>query len=192
MLALAVSMKKTYLGISILLILTYCKDKPKEAAVPNIECQPYFQFDRLMHYRISISDDSVGILQGQINRDEKVEKLFGVLSDRVFDEKYSMTSLSDTIKLMDLEELGFIGKETPNDKISAIDKLFCDRDYDESDHNMCLPVYRDIIFFKRKHRTVGFARICFDCNMSNIVGSNRETSTFGQGGEYESLSLLLQ
>ena len=164
----------------------------RQLIVSGNNCQPYFQFDQLTHYRISISDDSVGILQGKTNRDNKEEKLFGVLSDRVFDEKYSMTSLSDTIKLMNLEELGFIRKEIPNDKISTIDKLFCERYYDEIDHNMCLPVYRDIIFFKNNHRTVGFARLCFDCYMSNIVGSDRDTYTFGQSGEYESLSLLLK
>jgi hypothetical protein len=183
---------KAYFAILIFLTLTYCKDRPKEDAASNSDCQPYFQFDHLTHYRISISDDSVGILQGQDKRDEKEEKLFEVLTDRVFDEKYSMTSLADTIKLMNLEDLGFLRKEIPKDKILKIDQLFCERAYDEIDHNMCLPVYRDIIFFKKEERTVGFARICFDCGMSNIVGSDQNTYTFGQAGEYETLSLLLK
>jgi hypothetical protein len=183
---------KAYFAISILLILTYCKDKPKENAVSENDCQPYFQFDHLTHYRISISDDSVAVLQEQTNRDEREEKLFEVLSDRVFDSKYSMTSLSDTIKLMNLEEVGFLRKEISNDKFMAVDKLFCERYYDEIDHNMCLPVYRDIIVFKKKNSTVGFARICFDCAMSNIIGSDRDTYTFGQAGEFESLRVLLK
>jgi hypothetical protein len=183
---------KAHLAISILLILTFCRDKPKEIAVSNNDCQPYFQFDHVTHYQISISDDSVGVLQEQSNRDEKEEKLFEVLSDRVFDEKYSMVSLSDTTKLLDLENLGFLRKDIFNDKIVALNKLFCERAYDEIEHNMCLPVYRDIMLFKMKKRTVGFARICFDCDMSNMVGSDRDTFTFGQAGEFESLKLLLK
>ena len=183
---------KAYLAISIVLIFTFCKERPKENALSNSNCQPYFQFDRVMHYQISISDDSVRVLQDQSYRGEKEEKLFEVLSDRAFGEKYSMVSLSDTIKMMDLQEFGFLHKEISNDKFAAFDTLFCEKSYDEIDHNMCLPVYRDIIFFKRKNRTVGFARICFDCDMSNIVGSDRDAFTFGQAGEFESLKLLLK
>ena len=42
---------------------------------------------------------------------------------------------------------------------------------------MCLPVYRDILFFKDHGKTVGFARICLDCDMSNIVGSTKMTDS---------------
>ena len=183
---------KAFFVILILLTLTCCKDRPKEGVASNSDCQPYFQFDQLIHYKSSISDDSVGILQGREKRDEKEERLFQVLTDRVFDEKYSMTSLADTIKLMNLEDLGFLRKEISKDKILKIDQLFCERAYDEVDHNMCLPVYRDIIFFKKEGRIVGFARICFDCGMSNIVGSEQDTYAFGQAGDYETLSHLLK
>jgi len=186
---------KAYLAILILLIATHCKDMSKgntAMVASSNNCPAYFQFDQMTHYRISISDNSVGQIQERKDRNDNEEKLVEVLNDRFFDEKYSMTSLTDTLRLMSLEKLGFTKKEISNDKFAAINSLFCERKTDEIERNMCSPIYRDIIFFRKQNKTVGFARICLDCDMSNIVGSDRDTYTFGQAGEFELLETLLE
>jgi hypothetical protein len=185
---------KGYLAITIFLVLTNCNVKPTTTLpTPTVtdKCPAYFEFDQLTHYEISITDDSVAQLQER-RRNEKEEKLFEILSDRVFDEKYSMTSLADTIKLFSLEKVGFVKKEISKEKFQPISAVFCEKHSDENDQNMCLPVYRDIILFREQNRVVGFARICFDCEISNIVGSNRDTYSFGEAGEFEVLERLLK
>jgi hypothetical protein len=170
-----------------------CRTKPDLPSGSNVDdCLPYFEYDRITHYRIEIRDDSVSEIAEKKGRSNFEEKLFSVLSDRYQGEKYAMTNLQDTAKMGELETLGFVKQEISKNEFYIFDKLFCERHYDEIEVNMCLPVYRDILIFKDHAKTVGFARICLDCDMSNIIGSAQTTVTFGQTGEFDALSHLLK
>jgi hypothetical protein len=177
-----------------LFLLTTCtgnlnKNIPKQA--PSKKCVPYFQFDAVLHYKIGISDDSVSQLLEKSDRTQEENEILNILSDEVLDDKFAMRNLSDTIKLAHLNNIGFGLREISRDKFAAINSLFCEKHYNEVEGNMCIPVYRDILVFKKHNNTVGFARICFDCEMSNIVGSNGDTHAFGQGGGFTVLAQLL-
>jgi hypothetical protein len=46
--------------------------------------------------------------------------------------------------------------------------------------SLCLPVLRDILIFRQDNRIVRFAKLCFSCDQSIIVGTARKTFLFGQ------------
>ena len=41
-------------------------------------------------------------------------------------------------------------------------------------------------------KITGFAKICFECNQSHIIGSKSDTKNFGQGQDYEKLGKILE
>ena len=186
-----------------LIAIVACKTKRDPSSNGNGDCLPYFKYDRIVHYRIAIENDLVGEIWEKKSRSDSEERLFSILSDKYHDDKYAMTSLQDSSRMRDLEKLGFVKQEMLKGEYYIFDTLFCERHHDkievnegiyeeEIEVNMCLPVYRDILFFKDHGKTVGFARICLDCDMSNIVGSMQMTDNFGQVGEFDVLTDLLK
>ncbi len=170
-----------------LLLLVGCKPNgDKSQAIRNSsECVPYFQYDNIEHFSMQIEADSIWNIFDKQNQTEKEKTLIEIVTAETIDE------IADTLKLSDLISLGYKKKDLPNDKFNAVNDLFCERNYDEISVNMCIPVYRDILLFKREKQTIGYARICFECEMSSIVGSTRDTKTFGQAGEFQKLNRLL-
>jgi len=199
---LAATMKAFISILFCLIAIVACRTKRDHPSIGNDDCLPYFKYDRIVHYRIAIENDLVGEIWEKKSRSDSEERLFSILSDKYHDEKYAMTSLQDTARMRDLEKLGFGKQEIFKDEYDIFDTLFCERPhdeveingihYEEIEVNMCLPVYRDILFFKDHGKTVGFARICLDCDMSNIVGSMQMTDNFGQVGEFDVLTDLLK
>ena len=55
----------------------------------------------------------------------------------------------------------------------------------------CIPVFRDILVFKKKNKVIGLAKICFKCGMYHIEGSNSNVECFGMDKEYKRLKKLL-
>ena len=99
--------------------------------------------------------------------------------------------LVDSTMIKELEKLDFVKKDIPTDKFGEINEIFCQRIHTENLHKMCITVYRDILVFKKRNRTIGFAKLCFDCNQNVITGTALNTDEFGQSGDYEKLYKIL-
>jgi hypothetical protein len=174
---------KIALNITIITILTVVGCKSSN--VKKRQCIPYFQYDEIDHYSLRGTADSVwNVLE--LRRNER---------DRLFIEilcSESMTQMSDTVKLSNLLSFGFAVHNLPKDEFAQIDDIFCERRYDKDEISvsMCIPAYRDILIFKKENHTIGYARLCFECELSSIVGSKRNTRIFGQFGEFEKLKKL--
>jgi hypothetical protein len=170
--------------ITLLLIFANCKTSGQKKK--KDKCVPYFQYDNILHYSLSREADTVWTFY---------EKNLQVVRERKYMELLTTdltNKISDTIKFEDLLSFGFTVQNVPEDKFNQINELFCERRHKGSvTMNLCIPTYRDILLFKKNNRTIGYAKLCFDCDMSNIVGTTKNTELFGQAGVFEKLKKLL-
>lgn len=168
----------------IFLTIIACNQKA-DRKTEIVDCRPYFTFDNVEYYSIAISEDSVHNLdekeQKTIDEDKLVELLIRDKPD----------TLSDTTIFTNIQTLGFKKKEIPKDKFDQLNKIFCERKHEEGLYSLCIAVYRDILIFKRQGKTIGFARICFDCGDSIIAGTDKDWSEFGQSGDFQRLGAIL-
>ena len=167
-------------------ILVACRENKQKPVLDKGECKPYFQFDHVDYFSKDFSERALVTLNlgpRSTGKDTLLNIL--LLGPRP-------KSLSDTTLLKDLLSLGFVKKEVPAEKFASLNRIFCERKRLESVATTCIPVYRDILVFKRDNQIVGTAKICFGCRYHVIAGTDRNTSDFGQPGDYEELKKLLQ
>lgn len=55
----------------------------------------------------------------------------------------------------------------------------------------CIPIYRDILIFKKNNSVVGISKVCFDCNMNYTLGSKTDVEIYNNSNDYEKLEKLL-
>jgi hypothetical protein len=170
---------------TIILLTTIACNQKTGRKTETPDCKPYFTFDGVGYYSIAISEDSV------FNLEEKESKITdeGRLIELLIED--TPDKLSDTTKFLNIETLGFKKKEIPKNKFDQLDKIFCERKHEEALYATCIAIYRDILIFKRGSKTIGFARLCFDCNDSIIAGTDLNTLEFGQSGDLQKLEAIL-
>jgi hypothetical protein len=173
----------TILGL--LSLIAGCTSNPvNEKAVTTdtvAVCKQYFDFDQIDHYTIEIEDEVVwNIFEDSTSSDK--EKRF---VDLIMKEKPA--TLADTGFIDNLADFNFKKTNIPSIKFGSLKEIFCERKHKESWSSACIPTYRDIFIFKKNGRAIGVAKICFTCNMHNIIGTNCNTSEFGQSGDYDRL-----
>jgi hypothetical protein len=104
---------------------------------------------------------------------------------------YTPDTLSDTGILSGIEKLGFVKQEVPRTKFGELDRIFCERKHKDPIALSCIAIYRDILVFRKNGRITGTTKICFGCLQHVIAGTTRNTSEFGQSGDYNKLKFLL-
>ncbi len=81
--------------------------------------------------------------------------------------------ISDFYKTFEFIENNYTDKELINSelypKINEIHKN--DISFEDS---KCIPIYRDILVFKKNDSIVAISKICFDCEMQYTLKSNQE------------------
>ncbi len=152
----------------------------------KVDCSPYFIFDQVEHFSTSISEDSVFRLIELDTLTFDQSKLLGLLMNNKPD------TIPDTTSFLDIEKFGFTKKEIQKDKLGQLNSIFCERKHDNAIYTLCAAVYRDILIFKRQGKTIGFARVCFDCGDSIIAGTDKDWSEFGQSGDFQRLGAILE
>ena len=76
-------------------------------------------------------------------------------------------------------------------KFEEINKIFIEKKHYDISATACDYVFRDILIFKHKSKTIGIAKICFGCSGNQIVGTKANTEEFGMDGDYEKLKEIL-
>lgn len=46
-------------------------------------------------------------------------------------------------------------------------------------------------YSRKKNKTIGIVKVCFDCMAHQIYGSSANTDNFGKNGDYSKLAYLL-
>jgi hypothetical protein len=161
-------------SIVILAFILLACAKPSSYHQEEENCQPFFLFDQVYHFHLKLESDTLTILA------EKV--------DRTIDE----SELMDTIKISKLEDFGFVKNQIEEVHFPGLMDVFCEKKHKEAAKvNLCIPEFNDILVFKRKGQIIAFAKLCFGCNQSVIVGAEKSTYQFGQNKEFEKLADIL-
>jgi hypothetical protein len=91
-----------------------------------------------------------------------------------------------------LEMVGFVKKEINKSKYKTIENLFILKEEESTMMTKCkLPIYRDILIFKKNNMVICVAKICFGCHKNLIIGRQVNSINFGEYRDYEKLSKLL-
>lgn len=150
------------------------------------EFKPFFTSDKIDHYYLKISDNSLlNVLKGDtIVKDQK--KLSMILSG------YYPDSISRPNFESDLLRYTFIKTELSKEKRKDVEKIFTQKDSIQMTFSGCIPMYRDIFIFKRNDSITGIAKICFGCGMAHFYGSEVDTEGFGTRFELKKLENIIR
>jgi len=146
--------------------------------------KPYFDFDEVLHYSI----DEKLIYEAEYNADAEYEKRLRNLLNGCRDGQ-----ITDTVFWADMESFK---KNKNNIKAVYFNKLnsevFVNRGCGELYGFGCIPIFRDILVFKKGGKVIGLAKICFQCERCHFEGNNSNTEWFGLNAEFETLKTLLK
>lgn len=149
------------------------------------ELRPFFDVDKIDHYFVNYTLDSI-IISGEKSKKSKKEKEFeslfmGYFPDSIPKKDFEKTLISHNYKKSELS-----GKQQRD-----IEDIFSEKDSLQMSGYACVPEYRDIFIFKKKEKTVGIAKICFKCARFQIIGSKIDTQYFGLFDELDKLKKIV-
>jgi hypothetical protein len=101
-------------------------------------------------------------------------------------------NIKDTAFVENLAKIGYTKKTLSQLIYPEVDDIFKEKQVDEIITTSCVNIYRDLLIFKSNNKVVGMAKVCFDCMANKIVGTNANTKSFGQNGDYERLKQILK
>lgn len=189
---------KILIFLLIFIFVVNCKQKLIETENPQISeannsikntkidyGKNFFDFDEVDYYSIVINeDDATKLLDNHISKLDK--KRYNLIMNPQF------PGLLSEIKLIgNFQDLGFKKSIIRPDKFAELNKIFIEKSEQDGISAACIPIFRDILVFKKNEKVIGAAKICFGCNDYKIIGTNANTENFGQGKDYEILSLIL-
>lgn len=146
---------------------------------------PFFVFDEIEFYHTEIDEDKAMALFDTQNTSQIDKLKFDIIVGN------QPENLKDLKFIQTLPEIGFKKSNIAQSKLKEIHKIFTEKTASENYAASCVPVYRDILVFKKDKNTVGFCKICFDCGLFKMIGTSANTENFGQDGDFEKLSKLL-
>jgi len=145
----------------------------------------FFDYNEIDYYQIETKEDEITELDQ--NQDKsKIDKL-----------KYNLVigeapeSINDLDFLNYIDKVGYLKKKINPSKFENINKIFVEKPEEEMVVAACIPVFRDILVFKKNGKVTGIAKICFDCHQYRLIGTNANTENFGSDNDYSQLGSIL-
>lgn len=185
---------KAFVWCILLLILFSFKSAERFVSDSTAKCKPYFHFDQVLHYKFVLPEDESftsmeDYVLDSIEDHAERTKVAGIRKFLLDDQ--ILNQLTDTTAFVGMQQFGFEKIEISKELFGKLNQIFCDRPHKEYNVKMCIPVFRDLLVFKLNNKTVGYARLCFGCDVEVIVGSTQNTGGFGQSGDFNKLKELL-
>ena len=170
--------KLFYIGIFCLIFLSF-----KYENIETQEGEPFFSdYNQVLHFKYIISKEEADkyLFDREENDKDYPNCLFNKLPQKL-----------DASLAENLFDLGFIRNEIKKNKFQKLDEIFSYRFTADRIFAECQPVYRDILIFRNKKTVKGIVQICFACSQFVFIGTNVETSSFGQQNQPSELEALL-
>ncbi|GGG44148.1 hypothetical protein [Epilithonimonas arachidiradicis] len=181
-----------FLLLIIIIINTSCNfsknqsDKSSKEQGDNVKSgKPFFDFDAVDYYSNDI-DENIAMNLLNLQNNSELDKLKYDLIVGETPENINNNNFTD-----DIIKVGFKKSEIESKDFQSITQLFSESTERDGLYFTCIPIFRDILVFKKNKRIIGAAKICFGCNRNQIIGTKANTNNFGQGKDYEMLSLIL-
>lgn len=159
----------------------------KENATPKVSGnKPFFDFDEVVHYSNSMSQNEADVFVMKDNKSKDEEIKAKILTSDNYPE-----SISDTSFINNLSRLDFVKAEMPKTKLAALHNLFREKEIKDKTEMACEPIYNNILLFKKNNKVTGITKICFGCGQYEIKGTTVNTESFGQGDDFGKLRDIL-
>lgn len=127
--------------------------------------QTIFEYDLIEYYTLNLDNLDNRLL---VQKDTVKRK---ILNDYFKDIK-------DSINLKHVEKY-YIKSELNLQTLKFVKSYICKNNINSNNwFSECMPTFRDIMIFKRQSKTVGIIKICFECNISNVVSSEYNSEMF--------------
>lgn len=186
-------MKKLFPAI--LLLVIGCKDQKQNITV-NPKIKPsvmseikygkkFFDYNEIDYYHIETKENE--IIELDQNQDKsKIDKLkYHLIYDTI------PKNINDLDFLNYMDKIGYLKKKINPSKFESINKIFVEKPEEEIIIAACIPVFRDILVFKKNSKVTGIAKICFSCHQYRIIGTDANTENFGSNNDYSQLGNIL-
>jgi hypothetical protein len=148
--------------------------------------RPYFTFDEVDYFTKQTNQDShIFSLQSKSDKTKEEENLVAILLDGEF-------SYADTALLKSAEAFEFKKTQLSSDKVKELQKIFNPKSLKANHITFCDPVFNDILIFRYKNKTTGFAKICISCGKIFLAGEDVHSRIHTPEKELERLKSLLK
>lgn len=145
----------------------------------------FFDYDQIDYYYTNFEEDKIQ----ELDENQKKSKV----------DKYKYTvaieetpkTITDLDFLNYMEKIGYVKKKIDKSKFPQINKIFVEKTPSESYAAACIPVFRDILVFRKLGKVIGIAKICFNCHQYRIIGTDANKENFGTNNDYEKLKYIL-
>lgn len=141
-----------------------------------IKNQPIFIFDSIIHYSTVISEDTLWGIERIRDKTADQRRLIEVV---LYEQ---ITSLSDTLFLKHLPNLGYSKQLVSFEKCSELRKILQIQNMRDEGSTICVPIYRDILVFRYKSKNTGILKLCFDCYRHTAIGTEAKTKNINVEG----------
>ena len=133
---------RTFTFLFLIFCLISCKDKQLQTA----------EFDEIIQYKLdTLAVDEIDITD--------------ILSGE------AIQNISDTLIIEQFTEFGFVRSEVDKSNHIKLNRTLTSNE-NTIDNTKCLPIYRDFLILKKKNRTVGIFKICFECSQLNYIDAS--------------------
>lgn len=145
--------------------------------------KPFFDYDELTHYKINITDEDFEKIDWNKSKNKL---LFNILTG--FDQK----EFKDAVFWKNFDKIEKKQYQVNKKYFEELNsEIFVEKE-GASRGSACVPLFRDILIFKKNSKMIGMARICFKCEINIIEGSTANVESFGQNDQYKRLSKILE
>ncbi|KAF2339510.1 hypothetical protein [Flavobacterium tistrianum] len=181
---------KKFIFIITAIVLLSCNNSKKadinKEKVVKKELRPFFDSDKIDHYFVNYTLDSI-IISGGESKKSKKEKEFEGLFMGYFPDSIPKKNFEEILLSHNYKKSNLTIKQQ-----KEIENVFSEKDSLQMSAYACVPEYRDIFIFKKKEKTIGIAKICFKCGRFQIIGSKIDTQYFGLFEELEKLHNIVR
>ena len=160
----------------LIIILSSCETESKD----------YFKFDEVVHFKLNPNINNDSIFPNKIKSEIDSLRKQIIIGDRP-------DKISDSIFINDLEKIGFAKIKIDSFSNEKINDIYQKKSSPFFKTSMaCEAVYRDILIFKKNQKTIGFSKICFECDKSINIGFNGKLASFERKSDFENLKKVLE
>ncbi len=185
---------KKYIFLILIVCFRFLNCKNSENKIVNtIEIKSnnlnFFDFDKVEHYYKDIDAGDILVEMQRLETIDKKSEEHNYLNLIGYDYP---KDVNDEKFIDNLIKFKFSKVQIEDKFYNELNKLFsfsnCQDDYGLA----CAPVYRDILVFYKEEKIVGIAKICFECDKSDVIGAKKDASFFGHCGGYGKLYKILK
>ncbi len=130
------------------------------------ECnKTIFEYDLIEYYNSDIDEFKGSVLsQNDTINGKLLNDCFFEMKDSIYLERVDRFFIE---KKLNFKTIKFIQSYVCQSKTNA-----------NTEYHECMPIFRDLLIFKKQSKIVGIIKICFECDFANFVSAEHSSLNF--------------